>query len=179
MQLRQGLKFFACFVLAAAVSAAAMSAFAQGSAAAGGSATVLKPADMQKLLPPSVFYRGQVATTQQRNSGGIKFADGFYVVTSLVDTSGYSTGIAAKYQAYLMTEVPIKIGGHSLSAGAYGIGFIANDKFIVTDLGANDVFTVSSSNDAGMQRPMPLQVVADPSAGFRLYAGRRYVVLNR
>jgi hypothetical protein len=155
------------------MSAASMSSFAQGSA------TVLKPADMQKLLPPSVFYRGQIATTQQRNSSGIKFADGFYVVASLVDTSGYSTGIAAKYQAYLITEVPIKIGGHSLAAGAYGIGFIANDKFIVTDLGAHDVFTVPSSNDAGLQRPMPLQILADKSAGFRLYAGRAYVTLAR
>jgi hypothetical protein len=173
MQLRHGLKFLACFVLTAAVSAASMSAFAQGSA------TVLKPADMQKLLPASVFYRGQTATTQQRNSGGIKFADGFYVLASLVDTSGYSTGIAAKYQAYLLAEVPIKIGGHSLAAGAYGIGFIANDKFVVTDLGAHDVFTVASSNDAALQRPMPLQILADQSAGFKLYAGRRYVTLSR
>lgn len=173
MQLRQGVKFFACFVLTVAMTVASMSAFAQGSA------TVLKPADMQKLLPSSVFYRGQVATTQERNSGGIKFADGFYVLASLVDTSGYSTGIAAKYQAYFITEVPIKIGGHSLAVGAYGVGFIANDKFVVTDLGGHDVFTASSSNDAGLQRPTPLQFVADQSAGFRLYAGRRYVVLSR
>jgi hypothetical protein len=173
MQLRHGLKFLACFVLTAAVSAASMSAFAQGSA------TVLKPADMQKLLPATVFYRGQIATTQQRNSGGIKFADGFYVLASLVDTSGYSTGIAAKYQAYLLAEVPIKIGGHSLAAGAYGIGFIANDKFVVTDLGAHDAFTVASSNDAALQRPVPLQILADQSAGFKLYAGRRYVTLSR
>lgn len=173
MQLRQGMKFLACLALTVAMSAASMSAFAQGSA------TVLKPADMQKLIPSSVFYRGQVATTQQRNSGGIKFADGFYVLASLVDTSGYSTGIAAKYQAYLITEVPIKIGGHSLAAGAYGIGFIAGDKFVVTDLGAHDVFTVASQNDAGLQRPTPLQITADQSAGFKLYAGRRYVVLSR
>ena len=173
MQLRQGVRFLACFVLTAVMSAAPMSAFAQGNA------TVLKPADMQKLIPASVFYRGQVATTQQRNSGGIKFADGFYVLASLVDTSGYSTGIAAKYQAYLINEVPIKIGGHTLAAGAYGVGFIAGDKFVVTDLGAHDVFTVSSSNDAGLQRPTPLQIVADQGADFRLYAGRKYVVLNR
>jgi hypothetical protein len=175
MQLRRGLKFFACFVLTAVISAASISAFAQ----ANGSATILKPADMTKLLPPSVFYRGQSATTQQRNSGGIKFADGYYVLASLVDTSGYSTGIAAKYQAYLMTEVPIKIGGHSLATGAYGIGFIADNKFVVTDLGAHDVFTVSSTNDSGLQRPTPLQVMADPSAGFRLYAGRSYVIISR
>jgi hypothetical protein len=173
MQMRQAVKFLSCFVLTAVMSTATMSAFAQGSA------TVLKPADMQKLLHASVFYLGQTATTQQRNSGGIKFADGFYVLASLVDTSGYSTGIAAKYQAYLIAEVPIKVGGHALAAGAYGIGFIANDKFVVTDLGAHDVFTVSSSNDAGLQRPMPLQITADQSAGYRLYAGRRYVTLTR
>ena len=173
MQVRNRVKFLAGLVVTAAMSAATVTAVAQGNA------TVLKPADMQKLMPASVFYRGQSATTQLRNSGGIKFADGFYVLASLVDTSGYSTGIQAKYQAYLITEVPIKVGGHALGAGAYGVGFIANDKFIVTDLGAHDLFTVSSSNDAGLQRPMPLQVLADQSAGYRLYAGLRYVVITR
>jgi hypothetical protein len=142
-------------------------------------ATVLKPADMTKLMPATVFYRGQTATTQTRNSGGIKFADGFYVLTSLVDTSGYSTGVAAKYQAYLITEVPITICGQPLPAGAYGIGFIADNKFVVTDLGAHDVFTVSSAIDSQLKRPVPLQILPDPDKGFRLYAGRQYVMLAR
>ena len=141
--------------------------------------TILKPADTAKVLPASVFYRGQSATTQLRNSGGVKFADGFYVLTSLVDTSGYSTGVAAKYQAYFINEVPIKIGGQRLAPGAYGIGFIAGNKFVVTDIGAHDVFTVSSSADAAMKRPMPLQVLPDPVRGFRLYSGRQYVVFER
>ena len=173
MQLRQGMKFLACFVLTAAMSAASMSAYAQAGA------TVLKAADVQKIFPASVFYRGQTATTQLRNAGGIKFSDGYYVLAGLVDTSGYSTGIAAKYQAYLLTEIPIKIGGHNLAAGAYGIGFIANDKFVVTDLGAHDVFTVSSKDDASLKRPMPLEFLANPSGEFRLYAGRKYVVISR
>jgi len=146
---------------------------------AQGGDTVLKPADAEKLLPPSVFYRGQSATTQVRNSGGVKFADGYYVLSSLVDTSGYSTAVAAKYQAYFINEVPIKIGGHRLSPGAYGVGFIAGSKFVVTDLGAHDVFTVSSTADSAIKRPMPLQVLADPVHGFRLYAGRQYVVFER
>jgi hypothetical protein len=141
--------------------------------------TVLKPADLQKLLPASVYYKGQSATTQLRNSGGVKFADGYFVLSTLVDTSGYSTDIQAKYSAYFINEVPIKIGGESLPAGIYGVGFIANDKFVVTDVGAHDVITVGSSTDAGLKRPTPLQVVADPTGGFRLYAGRRYVVFNR
>ena len=141
--------------------------------------TVLKPADMQKLLPASVYYKGQSATTQLRNSGGVKFADGYYVLSTLVDTSGYSTDIQAKYSAYFITEIPIKVGGESLPAGVYGIGFIANDKFVVTDVGGHDVLTVSSSTDATLKRPMPLQVTADPAGGFRLWAGRRYVAFTR
>ena len=84
--------------------------------------TVLKPVDTQKLLPSAVYYRGQSATTQLRNSGGVKFADGYYLLTTLVDTSGYSTAVASKYQAYFITEVGIKLGGQNLPAGVYGIG---------------------------------------------------------
>jgi hypothetical protein len=140
--------------------------------------TVLTRADMQKLLPASVYYKGQSATTQVRNSGGVKFSDGSYLLATMVDTSGYSTGIAAKYQAYFITEEPIKIGGQSLAAGVYGIGFVDGDKMVVTDVGAHEVLTVSTSTDTGMKRPTPMQVVADPAGGFRLYALRRYVVLS-
>ena len=144
-----------------------------------GAPTILKPADMAKILPATVFYCGQSATTQQRNSGGVKFADGHFVWASLVDTSGYSTGIAAKYQAYFVTEVPIKIGGEKLAAGVYGIGFMEGDKLVVTDVGAHDVLSVSSSTDKDLKRPMPLQVVADQGGAFRLYSGRRYIVFSR
>ena len=143
-----------------------------------GGATILKPEDTQKLLPASVFYCGQPATTQVRNSGGVKFADGHYVLTTLVDTTGYSDAVASKYQAYFIVEVPIKLGGKSLAAGIYGIGFVG-DKFLVTDVGAHDVLTVNTSEDAGLTRPMPLQIVADPAGGFRLYAQRRYVIFSR
>lgn len=153
--------------------------FASSLLAAQGSPTILKPADMAKIFPATVFYCGQTATTQLRNSGGIKFPDGHFILTSLVDTSGYSTGIAAKYQAYFITEVPIKVAGENLGAGVYGVGFIEGDKFVVTDVGAHDVFTVSSATDQNLKRPMPLQVVANESGGFRLYSGRRYVVLSR
>ena len=159
--------------LAALMTVASMTAFAQDGA------TILKPADMGKLIPQTVFYRGQSATTQVRNSGGIKFADGFYVLTTLVDTSGYSTGVAAKYQAYFITEVPIKIGDQSLAPGAYGIGFIDGDKFVVTDLGAHDLFTVASATDNEIKRPVPLEILSAAGGGFRLYAGRKYVVLTR
>jgi hypothetical protein len=173
MRLRAILKLAAAGAVTVAMMAAPLAVKAQGGD------TVLKPADMQKLLPASVYYKGQSATTQLRNSGGVKFADGSFVLATMVDTSGYSTSVAAKYQAYFITEVPLKVGGQSLPAGIYGVGFVADNNFVVTDVGAHDVLTVNTSDDAGLKRPTPLQVIADPAGGFRLYSGRRYVVFTR
>lgn len=141
---------------------------------------VLTPIEAAKLLPAAVFFRGQSASTQLRNSGGIRFDDGFYVLVTLVDTSGYSTGVQAKYQAYLLTEVALNINGKNLPAGAYGVGFIADNKFNVLDIGAHELFTVDSVRDMDLKRPTPLQVLPTPAAHhYRLYDGRSYVTISR
>ncbi len=142
-------------------------------------ATVLKPADTQKLLPASVYYKGQSATIQVRNSGGVKFADGYYMLATLVDTSGYSSDVSSKYQAYFITEVALKIEGKTLPAGIYGVGFVGNDKFIVTDVGAHDIFSVAYKTDSEVKRPRPLEITADAAGGFRLYEGRKYIHFRR
>ena len=141
---------------------------------------LLTSAETAKVLPSSVFFRGLSAPVQSRNSGGVRFADKRLLLVSLVDTSGYSTQVQEKYQAYLITEVAIEIDGHRLSPGAYGCGFIAGDTFIVQDIGAHDLFTAHSTRDTGLRRPTPLQVIADTrSEGtYRLYAGRNYVAFH-
>jgi hypothetical protein len=141
---------------------------------------VLKAEETAKILPPAVFFKGLSAPVQGRNSGGVRFADKSLMLVSLVDTSGYSTQLQAKYQAYLIVEETLDIGGHKLVPGAYGCGFIANDTFIVQDLGAHDLFTAHSTNDAGMRRPTPLQVQAVPGqdGNYRLYAGRNYIAFK-
>jgi hypothetical protein len=151
---------------------------AQGALAQAGGDAALSAAEATKLLPASVYFKGQSATTQLRNSGGVKFADGFFVLATLVDTSGYSSDVQQKYQAYFITEIPIKIEGHELAAGIYGVGFVGGDKFVVLDVGAHDLFTVSSHTDAELKRPMPLKVTAEKD-GFRLFEGRRYVTFAR
>jgi len=142
---------------------------------------VLKAADITpKILPEKVFFRGQTATTQLRNTAGVRYADGFYVLASLVDNSGYSTSIREKYQAYLINEVTLEIAGQTLKPGAYGVGFIEGDKFVVMDLGSNDLFQVSSTNDKEIKHPVPLQVLTTSDAGkYRLYKGRDYVEFHR
>ena len=142
---------------------------------------VLKAADVGgKVFPDKVFFRGQVAGVQARNTGGVRYADEFLVMAGLVDNSGYSSGLKEKYQGYLITEVPVQVGGQTLRPGAYGFGFIEGDKLVVMDLGGNDVLQVSSTKDADIKRPVPLQMVAGSSAGnYRLYKGRDYVEFHR
>jgi hypothetical protein len=144
-----------------------------------GSEAALKASDItSKLFPEQVFFRGQVAPTQMRNSGGIRFADDFYLLAAMVDNSGYSTEIRQKYQTYLITEVAVEIGGQKLVPGAYGVGFVTGNKFVVMDLGAHDLFQADSTRDAEIKRPVPVQVVSS-GGKYRLYAGRDYVEVAR
>ena len=170
--------------LAAMLLAAAVASFAHAQASkenAPAKEGVLTAADVgNKLLPEKVFFRGQLAPVQARNTGGVRYADGFLVFAGLVDSSGYSTGIKEKYQAYFINEVPVEIAGQTLKPGAYGVGFVEGDKFVVMDIAANDVFQVASRKDSEMKRPVPLQFVAGTGAGnYRLYRGRDYVEFHR
>jgi len=148
---------------------------------ADGKDVVLKASDITpKIFPETVFFRGQSAPVQMRNTGGIHFADDLYVLAGMVDNSGYSSGIRQKYQAYLLTEVPLEIGGQAVKPGAYGFGFLEGGKFILLDLGANDLFQVSSQRDADIKRPTPFQITAAAETGkFRLYMGREFVEFSR
>jgi hypothetical protein len=138
---------------------------------------VLTAAEAVKLLPGSVFFRGQSAPIQARNSGGVQFAKDAVLLIALVDTTGYSSSLQEKYQAYLITETSIVVEGHRLDPGAYGCGFLAANAFVVMDIGGHDLFSVRSTRDADLRRPTPLQVLPSPGggAGYRLYIGRDYV----
>lgn len=92
----------------------------------------------------------------------------------LVDSSGYSSGVADKYQAYLITEVSVTFDGQSLGPGAYGCGFLDNGQFNVMDLGAHHILTTPSHIDSNLRRPVPLKI-AEAAGAYRLYFGRRYV----
>jgi hypothetical protein len=148
------------------------SAWAQQPKPAG----TLPAADLKVLVPATYFYRGQSASVQLRNSAGIRTEDQKYVLAGLVDTSGYASDVAQKYQGFFITEVKLKIEGSELAPGEYGFGF-AGDKFTVTDVGANDLLAVSFKRDDNLKRPVPLKIVEDGGA-YRLYAGRKYVTLT-
>jgi len=136
----------------------------------------LTASEAAKFLPATVFFRGQSAPIQARNSSGVQFNKDALLLVTLVDTAGYSSSVQEKYQAYLITEAPLDLEGHRLPPGAYGCGFIAGNTFLVMDIGGHDLFSIHSTKDASLHRPTPLQVLPAPDGtGYRLYAGRDYI----
>jgi hypothetical protein len=45
------------------------------------------------------------------------------------------------------------------------------------NVAATDVFSIASQNDDQLKHPVPLKLEKD-GAGYRLYAGRKYVVVK-
>ena len=148
---------------------------------------VLSAEDVKRVVPPSYFFRGQSAPVQLRNSAGFRASDGKFVLAGLVDTSGYSTDVAEKYQGFLITEVKLNVEGTNLPPGQYGFGFSKDGKFLVMDVGANDLFSVAAHLDENLHRAVPLTIVADQSSAnqtsaspgsYQLYAGKKWVSLK-
>ena len=147
-------------------------ALSVGSAAQAGKDTLLTAAQAAKLVPTTVYFDGKSATTQLRNAGGVHYASGPYTLAVLVDTSGYSTAVQQKYQGYLLTDVPLSIGGQTLASGAYGMGF-AGGQFVVLDVGNHQLLSAPAKHDTAMKHPRPLQVLPAATAGsWRLCSGR-------
>ena len=135
---------------------------------------VLSADDLRKAVPASYFFRGQSASVQLRNSAGFRVPEGKLVLAGLVDTSGYASDVQAKYQGFLITEVKLDIEGTELRPGEYGFGFSQDGKFLVMDVGANDLFSVAGKLDDKIAHPVPLKIVEDGDS-YRLYAGRKWV----
>ena len=144
---------------------------------ATGPSGVLGMEEVKRVVPPSYFFSGQSASVQLRNSAGFRTADGKLVLAGLVDTSGYATDVAEKYQGFLIAEVKLSIEGSQLPPGEYGFGFSKQGKFTVMDVGNNDLLNASSHVDESLHRPVPLTIVADQGS-YRLYAGRKWVSLK-
>jgi len=136
----------------------------------------LAGAELTRVTPTSFYFQGQAAPTQMRNAAAAR-VNNHFVIAGMVDTSGYSAEIRARYQGFFITDKAITVGGESLPIGAYGFGFSNDGKFNILDLGNNQVLSVSSTNDKALRRPRPLMMTMD-GGNVRLYAGRDYVVIG-
>lgn len=136
---------------------------------------VLTAKDAARVVPTTFYFEGLSAPTQMRNSAAARFGTKRFVIAGLVDTSGYSTEVRAKYQGFFITDSPITVGGKDLGTGAYGFGFSDDGKFNLFDIGGSPLTSVATTKDSALRRPRPLMMVKEKD-GLRLYAERSYVV---
>jgi hypothetical protein len=146
------------------------------SAIATAQVVVLNAKESAQVVPTSFYFEGQSAPTQMRNSAAARLGAKRYVIAGLVDTSGYSTDVRAKYQGLFITDSLITVGGKDLATGAYGFGFSSDGNFNIFDVGGNAVISVAATKDSALRRPRPLMMVKEKDE-VRLYAGRNFVVV--
>ena len=139
---------------------------------------ILEGAELERVVPPGFYFEGQSAATQMRNAAAAQLGPRRFVMAGLVDTSGYSTDVQAKYQGFIVTDSPVTVGGSRLPTGAYGFGFTPDGWLNVMDVGGRRVLSVRARNDERLQRPRPL-MMTDARNGVRLYAGRSFVLISR
>ena len=138
---------------------------------------VLTAAELKQSVPSVYFFRGQSATVQVRNAGGLRVGKDSLMLAALVDTSGYSASVQQKYQGLFITEVKLKIGGTEIVPGEYGFGFNSDGKFRVLDVAANDLVVTEYKSDDNLKHPVPLKLVEE-GGEYRLYGGRKYVTIT-
>ena len=138
---------------------------------------ILEGDELTRVVPSSFYFEGQSAPTQMRNAAVVQFGQNRFTMAGLVDTSGYSSEVQAKYVGFFITDSPITVGGTRLPTGAYGFGFGAGGWMNVMDVGGRRILSVRTRRDADLQRPRPLMMTQTRN-GVRLYAGREWVLLS-
>lgn len=160
---------FVLFALAALPATAG----AQGA----GAPVILSGAQLARVVPAGFFFEGQSAPTQMRNASAARFGAKQHIVAGMVDTSGYSADVRSRYEGFFIVDTPVIVGGQELATGAYGFGFVENNRFTISDVGGTQLFTVNTEPDRGLRRPRPLMMTRVAN-GVRLYSGRRYVTIT-
>lgn len=138
---------------------------------------LLSGEELKRAIPSGFYFEGQSAPVQMRNTAGFRVQGNQLVLAGLVDTSGYASDVAAKYQGFLIAGAKIQVGGSELSPGAYGFGFSKDGKFTVMDVGGNSILSVASQTEDKMTHPVPLKMTED-NGTYRLYAGKQWVSLS-
>jgi hypothetical protein len=150
------------------------------SAGVAAAPTVLQGAALTHVVPTGFYFEGQSAPTQMRNTSAVQWGagkDARLVIVGMVDTSGYSSEVRAKYQGFFINDSPVNVGGKELATGAYGFGFTDDGHLNIFDIGGRQILSAPATKDAKIQRPRPILITVD-AGEVRFYSGRDYAVIN-
>jgi hypothetical protein len=75
-------------------------------------------------VPKDFYLEGNAIPTQKRNAVLVHLPSGARAVFALIDTTGYSANIIAKYVGMIITEGDVSVCGQKVTVGSYGFGWI-------------------------------------------------------
>jgi hypothetical protein len=139
-------------------------------------AAVIADKELARVVPSSFYFQGQSGPTQMRNAAAARLGANRLVIAGMVDTSGYTSNVRARYEGFFITDSAVSVGGQSLGTGAYGFGFAADGKLTIFDISGKEMLSVAAASDKDLKRPRPL-MMSKAADGIRLYSGRNYVVI--
>ncbi len=136
-------------------------------------------------VPKDFYLEGNAIPTTKRNAILVHLPSGERALFSLIETSGYSADIVAKYVGMIITEGEVSLCGHKVSVGSYGFGWARPGtgvdepgKFSLYNQAGAKLLECDTPRDANLKQPRPLQVVVGTAAPARLYYGKHYVELK-
>jgi len=142
-----------------------------------------KPFD--SALPKDFYLEGNAIPTQKRNAAMVHLPSGARAIFALIDTTGYSADIIAKYIGMIITEGDVSICGKKVTVGSYGFGWArpgtGEDKpgtFSLYNQAGAKLAECSTPRDASLKQPTPLKVVVNADGSARLYYGRHALDLK-
>jgi len=136
-------------------------------------------------MPKDIYLEGNSIPTEKRNAALVKTPAGARAVFALIDTTGYSSNIVAKYVGMIITEGDLTICGQKVGVGSYGFGWTlpatgvdAPGKFSLYNQAGAPVTNCEAPRHADLKQPRPLQVIVAADGSARLYHGKNYIALQ-
>jgi len=135
-------------------------------------------------VPKDFYLEGNAIPTEKRNAVLVHLPSGQRAIFALIDTTGYSADIIAKYIGMIITEGDLTVCGQKIGVGSYGFGWARPgtgvDKpgaFSLYNQAGAKLAECSTPRDAKLKQPRPLQVIAK-DGGAELYYGRHHLELK-
>lgn len=136
-------------------------------------------------VPKDFYLEGNAIPVAKRNTAMVHLPSGARALFGLIDTTGYSADIIAKYVGMVITEGDVTVCGHKVAVGSYGFGWARPatgvdepGKFSLYNQAGEKLAECTTPRDAKLKQPRPLQIVVEKNGTARLYDGRHWLELR-
>ena len=161
------------------IAVACSLALSPGAVLAQGNFETVSGDAFNRAIPVDIYLEGNRIPVEKRNSELVKTPTGARLVVGLIDTTGYSSQIKAKYIGMMITESKIAVCGNEIGVGSYGFGLDrpapnsnGDATFHLYNQAGEKVGDCAAKKDDSMKQPKPLSVATSKGGPAKLYLGK-------